>query len=124
MPYVKGQSGNPKGRPPNKHSLSERLRVLLKRKVEGKDITYRDAILLALLKAASEGSLGAAAMVFERIEGKVADNHNINFTQSPEWTEMKTLIINVLAPYPDLLRALGEAVDDRERKLLGDKPVS
>lgn len=119
--WEKGQTGNPKGRPARGKTLSDRLRKLLSKKMDGKDITYRDAILFALLKAAADGSLGAAAMVFERIEGKVADNHNVNFTNSPEWVEMRTLIVNILRPHPEALQELGEALAEQERKLLGDK---
>jgi len=121
MTFVKGQTGNPRGRPKSLHTLSDRLRKLLSKKMDGKDITYRDAILFALLKAAADGSLGAAAMVFERMEGKVADTHNLNFTGSPEWIEMRTLIVNILRPHPDALQQLGEAIAEQERKLIGHK---
>src|SRR5262245_37311436 len=71
--FVKGQSGNPKGRPP-KHEcltslLKEELENISSADKEGR--TWKELIVLATLKLAMKGNAAALREVWERVDGKV-----------------------------------------------------
>lgn len=76
--WRKGQSGNPKGRPPKGLALTDILRELIEQPTKvssthrhaGK--TYKQAIIDELLNKAVEGEEWAIKMVYERLEGKPA----------------------------------------------------
>ena len=80
IPYEKGQSGNPKGRPKGgkntKTIIKEYLKAMTKCTGEdGKDIdiSNHEAILLAQLVNAKGGSVKSAEFLLERLDGKVTD---------------------------------------------------
>lgn len=73
MPFVKGQSGNPKGRPKKGHTLSDAIKEALdKRDVQkGYDkVTRNQAIAEVLTQEALKGNLTAINMVLDRMEGR------------------------------------------------------
>jgi hypothetical protein len=39
--------------------------------------TWRDAVIKGLLKAAGDGNVGAAALIFDRVDGKAKDEQNV-----------------------------------------------
>lgn len=70
--WKKGQSGNPAGKKPGTTSLTARLRRVLEEDAgDGKKVA--DLLVEAVTKAALKGDHRFCAMVFERIDGKVAD---------------------------------------------------
>lgn len=67
MRFPKGQSGNPKGRPPK----NEEMRAALRRAL--KEDGGKDAIARAIVREAAKGNVEAVKFVFDRIDGKVKD---------------------------------------------------
>ena len=67
-----GESGNPAGRPPSEAALSDDLRSRLAEKVPGdkQHRTYAQKIACRLVEAALRGSVSAAALIADRVEGK------------------------------------------------------
>jgi len=71
MPWTKGQSGNPTGRPRSGHSLAELLRAAGHMPVSDGDACTREAALVDRLWAmALEGDLPAMRLLLEYIIGK------------------------------------------------------
>lgn len=71
MPFQKGQSGNPAGRPRNEQTITTVLRRLLAEKQDG--TTGAEHVAATLLKMATDGDVKAIAIVLERIDGKVTE---------------------------------------------------
>lgn len=72
MTFVKGKSGNPRGRPKNTPELAPCLRALLRQKDET-GVTNAAAIADALLKKAKSGDIEAIKVVFDRVDGKLTN---------------------------------------------------
>jgi hypothetical protein len=68
MPFIKGQSGNPGGRPKRDTSLTGLLRKELNRK-DG-DAPGKTVIVKKLYELAKSGDVIALKYVFDRIDGK------------------------------------------------------
>ena len=71
--WQKGQSGNPKGRPPNPLSLTAILNRKLRDRPEDAEAIVGALIMLA--KKTNISQLAAIDRVFDRIDGKVAERH-------------------------------------------------
>ena len=72
-PWKKGQSGNPKGRPPDKERkvITHALRELLESSVDKHDLAK--AMAKVAFKLALSGDFRFFNMILERLDGKVAD---------------------------------------------------
>lgn len=66
--FRKGQSGNPKGRPPGARALTTLLREALARD----DGAAARWIIARLVLQSTEGGMEATKLIFDRTEGKVA----------------------------------------------------
>jgi len=66
--FKKGQSGNPKGRPPKLPHLDKLLDDVLGEEKDG--ITAAQAILMSLRKEAAKGNVRAAEILLDRAYGK------------------------------------------------------
>ena len=64
MPFAKGQSGNPAGRPKKGTAMADALRAALTPQAKAK-------VLKALVQKAQEGDIAAIKLVFERTDGAV-----------------------------------------------------
>jgi hypothetical protein len=67
-PFKKGQSGNPKGRPPKLPALDKLLDKVLGDEKDG--VTAAETILAALRKRAAGGDVRAAEVLLDRAYGK------------------------------------------------------
>ena len=87
MPFVKGKSGNPKGRPRSGHSIAEAARrKLAEAGDDGK--TNLDAILETLVKECKSGNVQAAKIMFERAEGApVQELHTFDEDSGKTWLD-------------------------------------
>ncbi len=72
-PWQKGQSGNPKGRPPDKErrAITHALRELLESSVDKHDLAK--AMAKVAFKLALGGDFRFWNAIMERLDGKVAD---------------------------------------------------
>jgi len=78
MPFKKGQSGNPNGRPTKEYTISDLLRAKLEEEVEVFDKATRkkskiknsDLVVDRILGAVRKGEKWAIEMLLDRIEGK------------------------------------------------------
>lgn len=66
--FVKGQSGNPNGRPKTGQAIAEAARRMLAATDETGQRNV-DAVLAALITAAKGGNVQAAKVLFDRAEG-------------------------------------------------------
>lgn len=67
-----GESGNKTGRPRGSISLTEQLKVYLRRHPEA-----MSEIIHSLVKEGISGNIIAIKETFDRVDGKVAETHNI-----------------------------------------------
>jgi hypothetical protein len=71
MPFVKGQSGNPGGRPSRDNSLTGLLRRELGKKESAEDnATRKQRLTDKLIELALNGDTVAIKYIFDRIDGK------------------------------------------------------
>jgi len=68
MPWEKGQSGNPKGRPPKGSSFAEILRQVGEEEIQG--MSKSEAISRKLWAEASKGEAWAIREIMDRMDGK------------------------------------------------------
>lgn len=73
MPWVKGQSGNPKGRQ-RKEMLTPALRALIQHHKQPDDTTGKAALAQAAFDAALSGDVAALKFVWDRIDGPLAQD--------------------------------------------------
>lgn len=74
-PFKKGQSGNPKGRPPRAKLIPDMLRAIGEEEVEASDgsgekKTKLQIVLDKIYQKASKGDLACAQFIADRTEGK------------------------------------------------------
>jgi len=88
-PFVKGQSGNPKGRPPKHECLTSLLKEELEKisSTDKEGRTWKELIVLATLKLAMQGNATALREVWDRVDGKVRQDIGINADVSAEINE-------------------------------------
>jgi len=72
--YKKGQSGNPRGRPKKGHAMADALRVALGKRCDDGKIKRR-ALAEKVVEMALDGNTEAIKLVFERMDGKVAQTN-------------------------------------------------
>ncbi len=49
-----------------------------------------------------------------KLAGELQDGNNVNIIMSPQWIEIRTVILKTLEPYPEALLALSSAWDEGE----------
>lgn len=74
MPFTKGQSGNPQGRPKGIPKLSLTQDIVKYFKAHPKEY---QAVVLALIASMKRGSFQAILELWNRIDGKVTEKHEI-----------------------------------------------
>lgn len=82
--FKAGQSGNPAGRPKGLRNFSTIIRKALKEKIEipveggGKKMIRLDqAMVIAQIKTALKGNTKAFNAIIDRVDGKVAEKHEL-----------------------------------------------
>jgi hypothetical protein len=108
--YMKGRSGNPKGRPPGSNNLSTILdaalneRVVVKENGKTRKITKRTAMIKQVVNKAASGDLKAVQFITNRINDSDSQNAGKRAAGKP--------------PLAELLEAIG-LTDDEEEKEAG-----
>src|SRR5262245_51780822 len=71
--FIKGQSGNPNGRPPKHDCLTSLLKEELEKvsPADKEGRTWKELIVLATLRLAMKGNAAALREVWQRVDGKV-----------------------------------------------------
>lgn len=82
--WIKGQSGNPNGRPKKEISITEILRNYLENVPAGEEKTYKELFVRKLVDLSIRGDIAAMKLIFSYLEGipKSIDNSlqkNIDF---------------------------------------------
>lgn len=92
--FKKGQTGNPKGRPPKLPKLDELLASVMSEERNG--LTAAEAVLRALIVKATKGDVRAAEVLLDRSFGKVRQVTDITSGGEPikvappiVWTDAK-----------------------------------
>ncbi|MCG0276725.1 MAG: hypothetical protein L5655_11355, partial [Thermosediminibacteraceae bacterium] len=85
----------------------------------------RDRALRILEKAEQAGKLKTALdgikeareclELLAKLQGELAQEGTINITISPEWLEIRTIILKALEPYPEARIRLAQALKEVER---------
>lgn len=89
--------------------------------LEVKRLEMVDLAEMGLRGAVLRGEPWAVTFALKTLGKEIyGDKLTVEFINSPEWKEMKTLIINILRPYPEALTALAEKLPDGETKRLGE----
>jgi Family of unknown function (DUF5681) len=73
MPFPKGKSGNPNGRPKKEESLTEILKEIGDLPINSKEknsITYKKALALKWWQLAIKGDVNAIVNLYRRIDGR------------------------------------------------------
>lgn len=79
--FKKGQTGNPKGRPPKLPKLDELLASVMSEERNG--LTAAEAVLRALIVKATKGDVRAAELLLDRTFGKQRQNVDITSAGQP-----------------------------------------
>ena len=84
--FVKGQSGNPKGRPPKHECLTSLLKEELENvsPADKEGRTWKELIVLATLKLAMKGNAAALREVWDRVDGKVRQDIGVDVDLNAE----------------------------------------
>lgn len=70
MTFVKGQSGNPDGRPPGAKNFTTKVREALEKIAEGKDYTYEEALIKSIMKKAIvDGDSATQRLMWNYLDG-------------------------------------------------------
>jgi len=72
MPWTKGQSGNPKGRPRRGQTMTDEIKALLDKTVWPFNKTARELLALRLLTLGIQGEVKAIQYLCDRTDGKPA----------------------------------------------------
>ena len=70
MVFVKGQSGNPAGKPVGTRSFTTKVREALEKIADGKDYTYEEAFIKSILKKAIvDGDTSMQKIIWNYLDG-------------------------------------------------------
>jgi hypothetical protein len=110
MPFHKGQSGNPEGRPRKGTSIREALREYAGKRKPGEAVPRGVRIAMKILDLAEEGNLLAAQMALDQVDGKVVQPVDTTHRQAPPEEHVK----DVLQRMPREIRRFPRAVGENE----------
>jgi hypothetical protein len=85
MTFVKGQSGNPGGRPKGHRTFAATLRAQLDRARAG--LTTRERIAAAAIDKALAGDLDAIRFIVDRTDGRAPERLEVDATVAPPVTD-------------------------------------
>ena len=70
MTFVKGQSGNPAGKPKGTRSFTTKVREALEKIADGKDYSYEEAFIKSILKKAIvDGDSSTQKLIWNYLDG-------------------------------------------------------
>lgn len=98
-PFVKGQSGNPKGRPPIQLSEAERTRRILDEVDPTTGLTWGEQVRRKKIELALAGNIAAIESLENRAYGKTADTLKLEQAEAAPAGYMGVLgVLGVLPP--------------------------
>ena len=78
MTFVKGQSGNPAGRPQGARSFTTKVREALEKIADGKDYTYEEALIKSILKKAIvDGDVASQRIIWNYLDGMPRETKDV-----------------------------------------------
>ncbi len=108
MTFIKGQSGNPRGRPVKANAFAEVLRLLLDEERAGK--TTREQIARVVIDKAISGDMDAIKWIVDRTDGKVTDTLSALIDSGVSAPLISDDTINAALDYYAAKRRLGQDV--------------
>jgi len=91
MPFAKGKSGNPQGRPKKGETLTDLLREKIETTKTAKEkLTRKEKIIEKLIALAEGGDLSALKYLFDRIDGRPKES--IELTDGAVDTRLKEIM--------------------------------
>lgn len=97
MPFVKGQSGNPRGRPRDGTSWVQVLEKIGAEKISANDdLTKKEAVARRLWSEAAKGQSWAIMALMDRMDGKPKQEVQQDITSGGK--EIKTITREVVDP--------------------------
>jgi ribosomal protein L17 len=91
MPYKKGQSGNPRGRPKKGETMTDLLREKVEiPKTAAAKLTRKEKIIEKLITLAEAGDLSALKYLFDRLDGRPKES--IELTDSEIDTRLREIM--------------------------------
>jgi hypothetical protein len=76
--FVKGQSGNPAGKPKGTRSFTTKVRAALEKIAEGKDYTYEEAFIKSILKKGIvDGDSAIIRLIWNYLDGMPAQKMDL-----------------------------------------------
>ena len=92
--WKKGVSGNPRGRPKKRDTLTSLLKEEIKKicPADRQKRTYEELMVLATLQLAMKGNAVALKEVWERLDGKVLQTEKVQLA-SAEGREIKVSVV-------------------------------
>lgn len=106
MPFVKGQSGNPNGRPKEENSITSMLRRYGSEKVverDGEKLTREAAIALDMWSEALDGNQRVREYIVDRLEGKPTQH-----TENVSYEVPKVITVGKHQPDREDLEPVGQ----------------
>lgn len=85
IPFTKGVSGNPNGRPKKEHGLTDLLRKALDEPHDETGITNKQMVIDKMFELANKGDAIILKYLFDRIDGKplqTIENTNFNHDEN------------------------------------------
>lgn len=77
MPFVKGQSGNPNGRPPREWTMAELIRDALSEQEQQTGKSFKHLVAEKLARMALGGDIQAIKEINDRIDGRPKQHTDI-----------------------------------------------
>ena len=86
MPFVKGQSGNPAGKPKGAKSFTSKVKEALIKIAEGKDYSYEEALVKSILKKAIiDGDSASQKLIWNYLDGMPTQRQEITGADGKEF---------------------------------------
>ncbi len=93
--------------------LINRIQGLYKKAIELINVAEKDKKYAPAVSAIKEAR--ASLELMAKITGDLKVGNTYNITYSPQWTNLRQVLVNVLEPYPDIAGKVVSALEEAEK---------